>query len=67
MTARNPGYRLLPDNFYGVEQSVIVPKGNKALLDAVNAVLDEARRSGLIAQAIARSGLIGLDVAPARR
>jgi len=28
--------------------------------------LDEARRSGLIAQAIARSGLIGLDVAPAR-
>ena len=39
---------------------------SKALLDAVNAVLDEARRSGLIAQAIARSGLVGLDVAPAR-
>jgi polar amino acid transport system substrate-binding protein len=66
LAARNPGYRLLPDNFYGVEQSVIVPKGNKALLDEVNAVLDEARRSGLIAEAIARSGLIGLDVAPAR-
>jgi polar amino acid transport system substrate-binding protein len=66
LAARNPGYRLLPDNFYGVEQSVIVPKGNKALLDAGNAVLDEARRSGLIARAIARSGLIGLDVAPAR-
>jgi polar amino acid transport system substrate-binding protein len=66
LAERNPGYRLLPDNFYGVEQSVIVPKGNKALLDAVNTVLDEARRSGLIAQAIARSGLIGLDVAPAR-
>ena len=66
LAARNPGYRLLPDNFYGVEQSVIVPKGNKALLDAVNAALDQARRSGLIADAIARSGLIGLDVAPAR-
>jgi polar amino acid transport system substrate-binding protein len=66
LAERNPGYRLLPDNFYGVEQSVIVPKGNKALLDEVNAVLDEARRSGLIAQAIERSGLIGLDVAPAR-
>jgi polar amino acid transport system substrate-binding protein len=66
LAEHNPGYRLLPDNFYGVEQSVIVPKGNKALLDEVNAVLDEARRSGLIAQAIERSGLIGLDVAPAR-
>jgi polar amino acid transport system substrate-binding protein len=66
LAERNPGYRLLPDNFYGVEQSVIVPKGHKALLDAVNTALDEAHRSGLIAQAIARSGLIGLDVAPAR-
>ena len=66
IAARNPGYRLLPNNFYGVEQSVIVAKGNKALLDEVDAVLDEARRSGFIAQAIARSGLIGLDVAPTR-
>ena len=66
IAARNPGYRLLPDNFYGVEQSVIVPKGHKALLDAVDKVLDDARRSGLVAEAIARSGLIGLDVAPAR-
>jgi polar amino acid transport system substrate-binding protein len=63
---RNPGYRLLPDNFYGVEQSVIVPQGKKALLEEVNKVLDEARRSGFIAQAIAHSGLVGLDVAPAR-
>ena len=66
IAARNPGYRLLPDNFYGVEQSVIVPKGHKALLEEINAALDEARRSGLVAEAISRSGLIGLDVAPAR-
>jgi polar amino acid transport system substrate-binding protein len=66
LAEHNPGYRLLPDNFYGVEQSVIVPKGNKALLDEVNTALGEARRSGLIAEAIVRSGLIGLDVAPAR-
>jgi polar amino acid transport system substrate-binding protein len=66
IAARNPGYRLLPDNFYGVEQSVIVPKGHKALLEEVNAVLDDARRNGLVAEAITRSGLIGLDVAPAR-
>ena len=66
IAAHNPGYRLLPDNFYGVEQSVIVPKGHKALLEEINAALDEARRSGLVAEAIAHSGLIGLDVAPAR-
>ena len=44
IAAHNPGYRLLPDNFYGVEQSVIVPKGHQALLDEVNAVLADARR-----------------------
>jgi len=66
IAARNPGYRLLPDNFYGVEQSVIVPKDHKALLEEINAALDEARSSGLVAEAIAHSGLIGLDVAPAR-
>ena len=66
IAGHNPGYRLLPDNFYGVEQSVIVPKGHRALLEEVNAVLDDARHNGLVAEAIARSGLIGLDVAPAR-
>jgi hypothetical protein len=44
---------------------VIVPKGREALLEEVNAVLADARRSGLVAEAIAHSGLIGLDVAPA--
>lgn len=62
---RNPGYRLLPDNFYGVEQSVVVAKGSTALLEDVNALLDEARRSGLIATAIEQAGLLGVDVAPA--
>ena len=28
--AHNGGYRLLADNFYGVEQPVVAPKGNKA-------------------------------------
>jgi len=59
-----PGYRLVPDNFYGVEQSVIVPKGNAARLAIVEKFIDEARGSGLIADAIARAGLVGVDVAP---
>jgi polar amino acid transport system substrate-binding protein len=59
-----PGLRLVPDNFYGVEQAIIVPKGHAARLAIVNTMIDEARASGLIADAIARAGLVGVDVAP---
>jgi polar amino acid transport system substrate-binding protein len=61
---RTQGYRLASDNFYGVEQSVIVPKGNAARRAIVEKFIDEARAAGLIADAIARSGLVGVDVAP---
>jgi polar amino acid transport system substrate-binding protein len=63
--ARVAEVRLLPDNFYGVEQAIIVPKGNVGLA-AVNRFLDDARASGLIAAAIERAGLVGVDVAPPR-
>jgi len=66
LASRNQGLRMLPDNFYGVEQSIIVQKGNATLLAAVQTFLDEARTSGLIAGAITRSGIVGLDVAPPR-
>ena len=62
---KTPGLRLVPDNFYGVEQAVIVPKGNAARLAIVETFIDEARASGLIAESIARAGLVGVDVAPA--
>ena len=64
LAAANPGFRLLPDNFYGVPQAIIVKKGNKPLLQVVERMLDEARSSGLIAGAIKRAGLVGVDVAP---
>jgi polar amino acid transport system substrate-binding protein len=67
LAAHSPGYRLLPDNFYGVEQSVVTVKGNKTLIDFVNNMLDEARSSGLIARSIEQADLIGVDVAPARK
>jgi polar amino acid transport system substrate-binding protein len=67
LAARHAGYRLLPDNFYGVPQSVVAAKGNTAMIDFVNAVLDDAKRDGLIARSIAQAGLHGLDVAPPRR
>ena len=64
LARRNPGLRLLPDNFYGVPQAIVVSKGNKALLEIVDRMLDETRSSGLTAAAIARAGLVGVDVAP---
>jgi polar amino acid transport system substrate-binding protein len=62
--ARMPGLRLTPDNFYGVEQCIIVAKGGPEKLAIVNRFLDEARASGAIAAAIERAGLVGVDVAP---
>jgi polar amino acid transport system substrate-binding protein len=62
--AQNPDLRLTPDNFYGVEQAVIVAKGGAQKLSIINPFIDEARASGLIAAAIARAGLVGVDVAP---
>jgi len=64
MAQKTPGLRLVPDNFYGVEQAVIVPKGNAARLAIVNSFIEEARSSGLIAGAVQRAGLVGVDVAP---
>jgi polar amino acid transport system substrate-binding protein len=62
--ARMPGLRLTTDNFYGVEQCIIVAKGAPEKLAIVNRFLDEARSTGMIAAAIERAGLIGVDVAP---
>jgi polar amino acid transport system substrate-binding protein len=66
IAARASDLRLLPDNFYAVEQSVIVKKGNKALLEVVTRFLDEARISGFVADSMRRSGLVGVDVARPR-
>jgi polar amino acid transport system substrate-binding protein len=62
----HPGLRMVPDNFYGVEQAIVVAKGNAALLGKVESLIEETRAAGFIAAAIARAGLIGVDVAPAR-
>jgi polar amino acid transport system substrate-binding protein len=60
-----PGLRLLDDNFYGVPQSIAVPTDREDRLALVNTALDEFRASGFLADAVARSGIDGLTVAPA--
>jgi polar amino acid transport system substrate-binding protein len=65
IAAREPGLRVLPDNFFSVGQAIVVAKGNSAGLAIVDRFVAEARASGLIQSAIERAGLKGVDVAPA--
>jgi polar amino acid transport system substrate-binding protein len=59
------GIRLLPDDLYGVEQTIIVPKAKPDALKFVNQFIDDARKSGFLRTAMERSGIIGIAVAPA--
>ena len=59
-----PGVRLLKDDLYGVEQTLIVPKDDQENLKAVNQFIDDIRTSGFLRAAIERSGINGIAVAP---
>jgi polar amino acid transport system substrate-binding protein len=60
-----PGYRLLPDNLFGVTQTIIVAKGKPEVLGTINSFIDDVRASGFLQTATARSGVVGLEIAPA--
>ncbi len=59
------GFRILPDNLFGVPQTIIVPKGKTESLADVNRFIDETRASGFLQSSIEKSGAIGLEAAPA--
>jgi polar amino acid transport system substrate-binding protein len=67
MAVRFPGLRLLPDNFFAVEQSIIVAKGNAAAVRLLNQFIDTARSSGLLREMIVHARLNGVQVAPAQK
>jgi polar amino acid transport system substrate-binding protein len=58
------GLRLLPDDLYGVEQTIIVAKGKPEILKVVNEFIDDVRKSGFLRDSIQRSGVTGVTVAP---
>ncbi len=60
------GFRLLPDDLYGVEQTIIVPSGRGDARDAANRFIDDVRRSGFLKSSIEQSGVVGVAVAPER-
>jgi polar amino acid transport system substrate-binding protein len=63
--ARQPGARVLDDNFAIILMTAMVPKGNPGRLAYVSEFIEEAKASGLVKQAIERSGLRGVQVTPA--
>lgn len=67
VTDNVPGLRLLPDNFYDVEQAIVVAKGNPQRRELVEHFVIEAKASGLVQSAIDRAGLRGVSVAPEKR
>ena len=58
------GLHLLPDNLYGVPQTVAVALDQPDRLAGINAALDDMRASGFLADAVRRSGVDGIGVAP---
>ena len=60
------GVRLLADDLYGVEQTIIVPGGRRDALDAANQFIDEVRTSGFLRTSIERSGVVGITAAGER-
>jgi polar amino acid transport system substrate-binding protein len=59
-----PGYRLLPNNLFGVPQTIIVGKDKSEALAEVNALIDEVRGSGFLQEALTRSRIVGIAVVP---
>jgi polar amino acid transport system substrate-binding protein len=61
--SRVPGSRVLADSFTTAQQAIAVPSGHTAALAYLAAFVDEMKRSGFIADAIAKSGFAGARVA----
>lgn len=64
LSAKLPGSRLLDGRFMAVQQSVGVPKGRDAGAQYLRGFVEEATASGLVAQAIQKTGGAGVSVAP---
>jgi polar amino acid transport system substrate-binding protein len=64
LAERLPGSRVLDGRFMAVRQAVGVPRGRDAGLAFLRGVVEDAKASGLVARAIARTGARGIAVAP---
>jgi len=59
-----PGSRVLEGQFTAVQQAIGTPKGREAGAKYLREFAEDAKASGLVAEAIARHGVRGVSVAP---
>jgi polar amino acid transport system substrate-binding protein len=59
-----PGSRVLDGQFMAVQQSIGVPKKNAASAKLLVQFVEDAKRSGLVAQLVEKHGVKGVNVAP---
>lgn len=65
IASRIPGSRILDGRPGGEEQALAIPKGrDPSALEYVRAFVEDARRRGLVQQAIDRAGIRGVSVPP---
>lgn len=63
--ATHPGYRVLDDSFMVIRQASGVPKGRPAAHAFLAGFIEEAKRTGFVAAALAESGVGDVTIAPA--
>jgi polar amino acid transport system substrate-binding protein len=64
LAATWPGARVLDGRFLAVEHAIATPQGRDAGLSYLRDFVEQAKRSGLVQQAIDRTGVQGVQVAP---
>jgi polar amino acid transport system substrate-binding protein len=64
---RLPGARVLDGQFTAVQQAIGTPKSRAAAAEYLRAFVEEVKASGFVAEAISRSGVAGVSVAPPAR
>ena len=60
-----PGSRVLDGRFMAIQQALGTPKGRDVAAKYLHEFIEDVKASGLVAQAIERSGIPGVSVAPA--
>jgi polar amino acid transport system substrate-binding protein len=61
---RLPGARILDGRFTAIQQGVGTPVARAAAARYLSAFVEEVKSSGLVAKAISRHGVRGVNVAP---
>ncbi len=62
--AKLPGARVLDGQFTGVQQAIGTPKSRETAATYLRSFVEDVKASGLVAEAISRSGVAGVSVAP---